>query len=219
MAGFNLDDYVDVAERIKLFYEQYPDGRLSTRDVRFCQWPSDGIVATAEAYRTADDPHPGVGTAWEPVPGKTSYTRDSEVQNAETAAWGRAIAACGIGTKRGIASREEVAARQGVKSPRSATPSAQVRPQQPRPKAPATPSGDNTLSTNDLKLTPEDRKVITRPQQRRLFAIAGNGNVDPAAVKEIIVEVTGQDSTAQIPRYLYDRVVQEIELVAAGQVA
>jgi hypothetical protein len=46
--------------------------------------------------------------AWEVIPGKTPYTKDSEVQNAETSAWGRAIVAVGAATAKKIASREEV---------------------------------------------------------------------------------------------------------------
>jgi hypothetical protein len=67
------------------------------------------VIFTAAAYRNPEDSRPGMGTAWEPVPGKTPYTRGSELQNAETAAWGRAIVAVlAADTKRGIASREEV---------------------------------------------------------------------------------------------------------------
>ncbi len=106
------DNYVDVAERINLFYDKWPDGRLVTKSVSFVQWPKDGILAVAHAYRTPDDPRPGVGTAMEPMPGPTNFTRDSEVQNAETSAWGRAIVACGIGAKV-IASSQEVNARRG----------------------------------------------------------------------------------------------------------
>jgi hypothetical protein len=51
--------------------------------------------------------------AWEVFPGRTPYTRGSELQNAETSAWGRAIIAVGASdSKRGIASREEVRNRQ-----------------------------------------------------------------------------------------------------------
>lgn len=66
------------------------------------------LVYIAQAFRTPDDPAPAEGTAWEPVPGKTNFTRDSEAMNAETSAWGRAIAALGFEVKRGIASRQEV---------------------------------------------------------------------------------------------------------------
>ena len=71
------------------------------------------VVYTAEAWRDENDPAPAQGTAWEPVPGPTSFTKDSELQNAETAAWGRAIVAVlASDTKEGIASREEVRNRQ-----------------------------------------------------------------------------------------------------------
>jgi hypothetical protein len=72
------------------------------------------LAFTAAAYRTPEDPMPGLGTAWEPVPGTTPYTKDSEMMNAETSAWGRAILAVGAAdTRKGIASREEVQARRG----------------------------------------------------------------------------------------------------------
>lgn len=107
-------DYIDVATRIADFREKYPDGRLRQKGVKFLEFANKHwVVYTAEAWRTADDPAPAQGTAWEPVPGPTNFTRDSELQNAETAAWGRAIvAAMASDTKEGIASREEVRNRQ-----------------------------------------------------------------------------------------------------------
>jgi hypothetical protein len=107
-------DYIDVAERIVEFRTKHPEGSLQQvtldfREVAGGWW----VIYTAAAYRSAEDPRPGIGTAWEPVPGKTNFTRDSELQNAETAAWGRAIvAALAADTKRGIASAEEVRNRQ-----------------------------------------------------------------------------------------------------------
>lgn len=104
-----LADYIDVAERITLFYERFPDGRLQC-DFRIEEL--DGatfLVATAYAYTTPEDPRPGLGTAQELIPGRTAFTRGSEYQNAETSAWGRAIASLGIATKRGIATKQEVA--------------------------------------------------------------------------------------------------------------
>lgn len=103
-------DYIDVATRIVEFREKYPTGSLQQLDLKFVFVNGkDWVVYTAAAYRTPDDIRPGVGTAWEPIPGPTSFTRDSEVQNAETAAWGRAmVAALAVDTKKGIASSEEV---------------------------------------------------------------------------------------------------------------
>jgi hypothetical protein len=113
-------DYIDVATRIIEFREKYPKGSLqSWKDpyVIEVKMPDGSIksymVYSAAAYRTPDDQLPGVGWAYEPIPGPTNFTRDSELQNAETAAWGRAmVAALAVDTKKGIASSEEVRNRQ-----------------------------------------------------------------------------------------------------------
>jgi hypothetical protein len=110
-------DYIDVATRIVEFREKFPQGSLQQVSYEFVNVNGkDWIIYTAAAYRSPDDARPGIGTAWEPIPGPTNFTRDSEVQNAETAAWGRAmVAALAVDTKQGIASSQEVRNRQ-VKS-------------------------------------------------------------------------------------------------------
>ena len=107
-------DYIDVATRIIEFREKFPTGSLQQLDLKFIDFAGKSwVVYTAAAYRTPDDARPGVGTAWEPVPGPTRFTKDSEVQNAETAAWGRAmVAALAVDTKTGVASMQEVRNRQ-----------------------------------------------------------------------------------------------------------
>lgn len=107
-------DYIDVAQRIVEFRAKYPQGSLQQVKLDFVTvGGKDFVVYTAAALRSPDDKTPGIGTAWEPIPGKTPFTRDSEVQNAETAAWGRAmVAALAVDTKQGIASAEEVRNRQ-----------------------------------------------------------------------------------------------------------
>jgi hypothetical protein len=111
-------DYIDVATRIAEFRDKYPTGSLQQIKYEFVQVAGkDWIIYTAAAFRTPEDIRPGIGTAWEPIPGPTPFTRDSEVQNAETAAWGRAIVAVlAADTRKGIASSEEVRNRQ-EKSP------------------------------------------------------------------------------------------------------
>lgn len=125
--AFDMSEYVTVAERIEQFKAKYPDGSLQ------CEWQlmmmpvayqaKDGtwqnteravIVAKAYAYRNPEDPRPGIGHAQELYPGKTPYTKDSEIQNAETSAWGRAIVAVlAADTKKGVASRDEIQSRRG----------------------------------------------------------------------------------------------------------
>jgi len=109
MSGYNLDGYIDVPSRIKLFMSRHPEGSLQMDppefiDIEGKKW----VIGRAYAYRTPDDPRPGIGTAWEIVPGTTPFTRGSEIQNLETSAWGRAIGALGIGIDASIATLDEI---------------------------------------------------------------------------------------------------------------
>lgn len=130
------EDYVPVNVRIQQFYAKYPDGSLQPL------WPdapyrvlgegeTKWLVYGAAAYRNPDDPRPGIGLAWEQVPGRTPYTKGSELQVAETSAWGRALAALGFVTSKSVASAEEVrAAQERTKgSQRAAAPSPGSPPQ------------------------------------------------------------------------------------------
>lgn len=111
--AFDLDGYVDVAERIRIFREKYPAGSLQPLDLSRPLWVEvvDGksfVCYAAAAFRHPFDRCPGVGIAWEPFPGPTQFTRDSEAMNAETAAWGRAIVAALAADTQKVASAQEV---------------------------------------------------------------------------------------------------------------
>jgi len=116
--AMSREDYIEVSERIQKFYERYEYGSLQGS----WSWLDDShsvIVYRAEAYRTGEDTRPGIGYASEPYPGITNFTRNSEIMNAETSAWGRAIASLGIAVHRGIASAQEVrAAQRGTDVPK-----------------------------------------------------------------------------------------------------
>ncbi len=105
--SYDLGDYVEVKDRLATFKKDWPDGRLESEVVTT---GFAGFVAVkAYAYRTPNDTTPGTGLAWEPVPGLTPYTKNSELQNAETSAWGRALIAAQIAdASAGIASADEV---------------------------------------------------------------------------------------------------------------
>ena len=109
MSGYSLDGYIDVPSRIKLFLARHPEGSLQMDEPQFVEVEGKKwVIGRAYAYRTPDDPRPGIGTAWEIVPGTTPFTRGSEIQNLETSAWGRAIGALGIGIDASIATLDEV---------------------------------------------------------------------------------------------------------------
>ena len=112
----NINDYVDVAERIAQLKELYPEASLQPYNP---DKPYDivqvgdktYVVYTAACYRDPHDVRPGVACAWEQIPGK-GMTAGSELMVCETSAWGRAIvAAMKTATKR-IASKQEVIAAQ-----------------------------------------------------------------------------------------------------------
>jgi len=116
--AFSLDDYIDVSERLKIFKDRYPNGSLQQANLQFIEFGGKSwVVYTAAAYRSPDDTTPGHGTAWEPVPGTSAFKRDSEVMNAETSAWGRAILAVLAADTKRIASKNEVISRTPEKSP------------------------------------------------------------------------------------------------------
>ena len=107
--AFSMDDYVDVADRLRQFKSVYPQGSLQQVSLQFIDFAGKSwVVYTAAAYRTPDDLTPGHGTAWEPVPGTSNFKRDSEVMNAETSAWGRAIVAVLAAETKRIATRNEI---------------------------------------------------------------------------------------------------------------
>lgn len=114
-------DHIEVSERIQKFYEKFPEGSLQGS----WGWLDDThtvIVYQALAFRDREDSRPGMGCASEPFPGLTNFTRNSEVMNAETSAWGRAIASLGIAVHRGVASAQEVrAAQRGTDVSRTTT--------------------------------------------------------------------------------------------------
>lgn len=111
MARFNLEDYETVEERIRKFYEQNPDGRITTEnrtsveDRQVSTW-----VVFASVFLTAGDQANNLpkatGLAFE-VDSDVGANKTAALENAETSAIGRALANAGLsGNKR--TSREEM---------------------------------------------------------------------------------------------------------------
>ena len=105
----DLSAYTPVAERIRLFYERFPAGRIVTELVsREPQGRANVITFRALAYRSASDTLPAA-TGW-----AAERDDDGEInevaclENAETSAIGRALANLGFATSI-RPSREEMA--------------------------------------------------------------------------------------------------------------
>ena len=106
-----MDGYVPVAERIDAFVTKHPEGSLQSEIVELTE---SRVTVKAYAYRSPDDARPGIGHSSLDIPGKTSFTRGSEIENAETSAWGRAIASLGFEVKRTTTPRFACAKRSSV---------------------------------------------------------------------------------------------------------
>ena len=109
-----MDNYVDVATRLKIAFERWPELRIQETHREIVEMPDKTcfIRCVVTIWRTADDPIPVIASACEVYPGRTPYTKTSESEVGYTSAIGRALAMAGIGANKSIASRDEVEAAQ-----------------------------------------------------------------------------------------------------------
>jgi hypothetical protein len=191
----DLSSYLTVAQRLAEFRAKYPEGSLQPVDelepfTVTVIGDKTFISYAAAAYRTPDDARPGIGVAWEPFPGRTPYTRDSELMNAETSAWGRAIVAVlASDTTKGIATQEEIRNRE---EERKNAPAAQ------KPKTPVT--ANPQIAPNPEILA---KGVITAKnldELRGVWTELGNGGF---LTTEVAHPETGEKVTFQ--QLLYER--------------
>ena len=201
----DLRDYNTVAMRIAEFRHKHPEGCLRPVDPHnpFKIIELDGksyVCYTAAAYRTPDDTAPGIGVAWEPYPGRTPYTRDSELMNAETSAWGRAIVAVlAADTVAGIATREEIENRQAEQAAEGASKPSSART--PSARKPASAKLAEAVSVFDLATLVEKAKAAeTVEQLRAVWMAVGNGGHMQAKIAD---PETGEKTDFQT--YLYRR--------------
>ena len=112
--SWDLKDYVDVPARLKMLAEKYPQVRIIEYQPIIKQiGDKTYIEVKVQAWRDPDDKLPAVAYCWEPFPGTTPYTRDSEQMNAATSALGRLVAIMLPGAFTKQASANEVLHRAG----------------------------------------------------------------------------------------------------------
>jgi hypothetical protein len=119
-------DYSPVAERIRLFYDRYPTGRIVTHLVRHTD---ADVTFRAEVFRTPGERDPAAtGWAAERV-GDGEVNAVACLENTETSAIGRALANLGLTASRHRPSREEMekAARARVRLRRATSASGLAR--------------------------------------------------------------------------------------------
>ena len=103
---FNLDDYTTVKERIKLFRQMFPMGRIITSLIHE---DATRVVVKTELYRDDLDLRPfSTGYARE-ITAERGVNKDFALENAETSSIGVACKNADIGTEKNSISREEAA--------------------------------------------------------------------------------------------------------------
>lgn len=99
------DDYAPVADRVRMFYDRYPDGRIVTTLI---ERTDHGVVFKAAVFRYASDSGPAA-TGWAAErEGDSEINTVAYLENAETSAVGRALANLGLLASTKRPSREEM---------------------------------------------------------------------------------------------------------------
>jgi len=149
VSAFNLGDYVDVPTRLAEALKRWPNLRIQeTKPIIVTVDNQQYVEISCTVWRDVDDVLPMVAYCWEPIPGRTPYTKGSEMMNASTSCLGRALGFLGMGIGKSIASRNEVQARQ------------------PSPIAVVVPMRDDLEQPFD---TNPDGKQYATPKQRGLI--------------------------------------------------
>ena len=90
--AFNLAEYQTVQERIDLFWQKYPNGRLSLDIVSITE---SQVVMRGEVYLDKEDKVPTTVDFAEERIGTSNVNKVSFVENCATSCYGRAISALG----------------------------------------------------------------------------------------------------------------------------
>jgi len=163
--SWDLKDYVDVPARLKMLAERFPDVRIVEHEPRIISIGDKVFLQVkVQAWRTPDDQHPAIAYCWEPFPGDTPYTRDSEQMNAATSALGRLCAIMLPGAFAKQASANEVLHRAGP-------------PRQPRQPVPAVGGPDPWESQADHDA--QINAIVEREQTARKAASASAPATQP----------------------------------------
>ena len=145
----DLSDYALVADRITLFYERYPDGRIVTE---LHSRADREITFKALVFRTATDELPAA-TGWASErEGDGEINRVACLENTETSAVGRALANLGFTASSRRPSREEMEKARRMSSSRGNWPvsNSVMEPRSPRLATDADPLQRRANAVHDL---------------------------------------------------------------------
>ena len=197
MTGF-MDNYVDVATRLKMAFERWPELRIQETHREVIEMPDKScfIRCVVTIWRSPDDAIPVIASACEIYPGKTSFTKSSESEVGYTSAIGRGLAMMGIGANKSIASRDEVQAAQ------SRQPTGRL--------APVVPMHDVETPFPDAPV----QEYATPKQLGMMRALANGQNIPQDKLKEYCSNVLGRqiNTTGDLTKRDVSRVIDALKL-------
>jgi len=192
-----MDNYVDVATRLKIAFERWPELRIQETSREIVEMPDKScfIRCTVTVWRSPDDPLPVVASACEIYPGRTPYTKFSESEVGYTSAVGRALAYAGIGANKSLASRDEVLAAQS---------------RQPTHLAPVVPLPDAEVPFPDVPL----RNYPSAKQLGMMRALANGQGLKGDDLKTFISATLGREvhTTGDLDKRDISRVIDALKL-------
>ena len=154
---FNLDDYEMVKDRLPLFYERYPDGRITCE---ILSETPEGVTMKAYLYKNLDEQCHQAPLATGIAHEKPGGFIDKYYENCETSGIGRALANLNLrNPNKDRPSREEMESAQSM--------------QASKPSAPQSNGASRPSNGNPAKLSDKQRNLLVE-----LGYDGSQGNVD-----------------------------------------
>jgi hypothetical protein len=166
--AFDLSEYVDVKTRLKQALALYPQLRIVEHRPEITQVGDQLFIeCSVTVSRDPDDPIPVTAYIFEPYPGKTTFTKNSEQANGATSVLGRALGYMGLGIDKSIASSNEVLGRQQATEDTDRTKIVSIARPTPVLDSPrATPTsvmGPRSKQIGEARLTAREQTEASKP--------------------------------------------------------
>jgi hypothetical protein len=164
--AFDLSEYVDVKTRLKQALKVFPQLRIVEHRPEITQVGDQLFIeCSVTVSRDPDDPIPVTAYIFEPYPGKTTFTKNSEQANGATSVLGRALGYLGFGIDKSIASSNEVLGRQEAADDRNKVVSV-ARPTpvlETRRDAPTSIMGPRSKQIGEARLSAREQTEASKP--------------------------------------------------------
>jgi hypothetical protein len=199
--------YVVVAERHAAFNADHPHGLIVNDVEHFIYDPtakSGFVTVKSRVWKdrqtaVAGEPPDGVGNASMPIPGPSTFTKNSEVENAETSALGRALAMIGYHPKETMASADEITSKGGSTNKTSETAKRSQKP----------------AVSNDAKQADSgNNKDGIETKKKRVFALRDDLGWDNKKLGELRFSLTKKHNSGQMTSEDYDKVIEALVQLA-----